>query len=93
MGAGASTAGGPITWTQGGVAGVPLRSAVGRVGAIEVGMVQFDGSNRMWVWSSQLAEDAWGWGPTEEAAKQALQAWLATWLENFRPFFDRTTVL
>jgi len=49
----------------------------------------YDGSNRFWVWASPLQEDAWGYGPSEDAAKAALEIWLASWLENFRPFFER----
>jgi hypothetical protein len=36
----------------------------------------------MWVWSSRLAEDAWGWGSTDQAAKNGLEAWLRGWLEE-----------
>ena len=79
---------GRITWTQDSVAGVPLKRHVGRVGPIEVGNISYDGSNRFWVWASPLQEDAWGYGPSEEAAKNALEIWLTAWLENFRPFFD-----
>ena len=77
-----------ITWTQDSVAGVPLKRYVGHVGPIEVGNISYDGSNRFWVWASPLQEDAWGYGPTEEAAKIALEHWLAAWLEPFRPFFE-----
>lgn len=73
-----------ITWAQDEVAGVKLRRHVGRAGRVEVGAVEYDGGNRMWVWSSPLAEDAWGWGASEEAAKRALEAWLREWLANFR---------
>lgn len=66
---------------------MPLRRYVGRVGTAEVGAVEYDGSNRMWVWSTPLAEDAWGWAANEDGAQQALEAWLRDWLENFRPFF------
>jgi hypothetical protein len=77
-----------ITWTQDSVAGVPLQRYVGHVGPIEVGNISYDGSNRFWVWASPLQEDAWGYGPSETAAQAALELWLGTWLENFRPFFD-----
>jgi hypothetical protein len=80
----------PITWRQDNVAGVPVQRHVGHAGAIEVGAVEFDGSNRMWIWSSPLAEAAWGWGSNEDAAKQALEVWLKGWLENFRPFFQES---
>ena len=73
-----------IAWAQATGADAPLRRFVGRVGSVEIGTVEYDGSNRMFVWSSPLAEDAWGWGPTEHAAKQALELWLKRWLENFR---------
>jgi hypothetical protein len=72
-----------IAWTQDRVAGVPLQRHVGHVGPIEVGNVAYDGSNRFWVWATPLQEDAWGYGPSEEAAKAALEVWLASWLENF----------
>ena len=78
-----------IAWTQESVAGVPLRTYTGHVGSVTVGTVAFDGSNRLWTWFSPLVEDAWGFAPTEEAAKQAFEAWFRTWLENFRPFFER----
>jgi hypothetical protein len=77
-----------IEWRQDRVAGVPLNRHVGFVGAIEVGSVAYDGSNRFWIWSTPLQEDAWGYGPTEQAAQTALELWLASWLENFRPFFQ-----
>ena len=81
-----------VTWKRDSVAGVPLQRFVGYVGAIEVGAVAYDGSNRLWTWSSPLADDAWGHAVTEEGAKQGFEAWLRRWLENFRPFFstDRT---
>ena len=79
---------GPIVWTQDSVAEVPLRRFTGRVGAVEAGFVEYDGGNRMWVWSSPLAEDAWGWSATESGAKLALEAWLRRWLENFRPLLE-----
>lgn len=77
-----------ITWRQDSVAGVPLRSFIGHVGAIQVGLVAFDGSNSLWSWSSPLADDAWGYAATEEAGKQAFEVWLKTWLENFKPLFE-----
>lgn len=76
-----------ITWAQEAVAGVALARFVGRCGAVEVGRVEYDGANRMWVWSTPLDEAVWGWAPSEAAARQALEAWLRGWLENFRPFF------
>lgn len=69
------------------MAGVPLNRYVGVVGSVEVGSVDYDGSNRFWIWSTPFQEDAWGYGTTDEAAKAAFEAWLAQWLENFRPFF------
>ena len=74
-----------IAWRQDSVAGVPLKRSVGFVGAIEVGNVSYDAGNRFWVWATPLAEDAWGYGPSEDAAKKALELWLLGWLENFRP--------
>jgi hypothetical protein len=68
---------------------VPLQRFTAHAGAIEVGYVEYDGGNRMWVWSSRLADDAWGWGSTAEAAKHGLEAWLRRWLENFRPLLGR----
>ena len=77
-----------ITWTQDSIADVPLQRFTAHAGAIEVGYVEYDGGNRMWVWSSRLADDAWGWGSTSEAAKHGLEAWLGRWLENFRPLLN-----
>lgn len=77
-----------IQWQQDKVAGVPLNRHLGFVGAVEVGHVAYDGSNRFWIWSTPLQEDVWGYGTTEQAAKAALEHWLANWLENFRPFFQ-----
>lgn len=76
-----------IRWQQDQVAGVPLNRHVGFVGPVEVGSVAYDGSNRFWIWMSPLQEDAWGYGPTEAAAKAALEVWLTTWLAHFREFF------
>lgn len=78
----------PLNWTRDEVASVPLRRFTARSGAVEVGFVEYDGGNRMWVWSSPLAEDAWGWGADEAGAKRGLETWLRGWLENFRPFFS-----
>lgn len=77
----------PITWVQDTVAAIPLRRFVAFAGDVEIGAVEYDGGNRLWVWSSRLADDAWGWGASEDAAKRAFAAWLRGWLENFRPFF------
>lgn len=76
-----------ITWTQASVAEVPLRRLVARVGTIEVGIVEFDGTNQLWTWWSPLQEDAWGHAQTDFGAKQGFEVWLRGWLENFRPFF------
>ena len=76
-----------IQWRQDCVAGVKLNRYIGFVGPVEVGSVAYDGSNKFWIWSSPLQEDAWGYGTTEEAAKAAFEAWLASWLYNFRGFF------
>jgi hypothetical protein len=78
----------PITWTQDKAAGVPLRKFVGHVGEVEVGAVAYDGSNRLWTWSSPLSIEAWGHAPTESGAKQAFEVWLRDWLKAFRPFFE-----
>lgn len=77
-----------IGWEQANVAGVPLRRFVARVGAVEVGAVEYDGTNRLWTWSSPLVEEIWGHAQSEEGAKRAFEAWLREWLENFRPFFN-----
>jgi hypothetical protein len=77
-----------IIWTQGGIAEVPLQRFTGRIGAIEVATVEYDGSNRLWTWWSPLAEDIWGHAQEPDEAKQAAELWLRNWLENFRPFFE-----
>ena len=76
-----------VTWTHPSVAEVPLRRLVAHVGKIEVGIVEFDGTNQLWTWWSPLQEDAWGHAPTDVGAKQGFEVWLRGWLENFRPFF------
>jgi hypothetical protein len=67
----------PITWTQDRVAGVALRRYIARyiahVGSVEVGAVAYDGSNRLWTWSSPLDIEAWGHAQTESGAKQAFE--------------------
>jgi hypothetical protein len=50
--------------------------------------VAYDGSNRFWIWSSPLQEDAWGDGPTVQVAKAAFESWLLSWLKHFWPFFS-----
>ena len=77
-----------VLWSRQSVAGVPLRVFVGTVGEIVIGTVEFDGSNRLWVWSSPLSDEAWGYAPTEEGAKQALELWVKAWVQKFRAFFD-----
>ena len=77
-----------IQWRQDRVAGVPLNRYVGTVGSVEVGSVDYDGSNRFWIWSTPLQEDAGGYGTTDEAAKAAFEIWLAQWLQNFQGFFQ-----
>jgi hypothetical protein len=57
-------------------------------GKLEVGTVLYDPSNRFWVWSSTLSDEAWGYGPSEDAAKRGYEAWLRAWLENFRGVLD-----
>ncbi len=79
---------GPITWRQDRVAGVALRRCIAHVGSVEVGAVAYDGSNRLWTWSSPLSEEAWGHAPSESGAIQAFEAWLRDWLDAFRPFFQ-----
>jgi hypothetical protein len=66
-----------ITWTQDSIADVPLQRFTAHAGAIEVGYVEYDGGNRMWVWSSRLADDAWALPPRRRS-----------WLENFRPLLN-----
>jgi hypothetical protein len=78
-----------IVWTQPNVAGVPVGRLIGHVGAVEVGAIEFDPSNRLWLWSSPLVEDAWGWAPTEMGAKGAASVWLRQWLGNFQTFLSR----
>lgn len=77
----------PLTWTRDEIAGVPLRRYTARADKLDVGYVEYDGGNRMWVWASPLAEDAWGWGADEQGAQRALETWLRDWLQNFRAFF------
>jgi len=77
-----------IIWTQGGISEVPLRRFTGRIGAIEVATVEYDGSNHLWTWWSPLAEDIWGHAPEADGAKRAAEVWLREWLENFRPFLE-----
>ena len=77
-----------LTWTQDQVAGVKLQRFVAHAGAVEAGAVQFDGGNGFWIWSSPLADEAWGWAPTQDGAMRALESWLREWLGNFRPFLD-----
>src|SRR4051794_25436477 len=81
-----------IEWKQASVAGVKLRRFTGHVGGIEVGSVEFDGSNRLWTWSSPFAEDVWGHAQTREAAEQAFETWLRGWLEKLRPLLDAPLV-
>jgi hypothetical protein len=76
-----------VVWTQDSVAGVPLQRFIGRVGPIEVGSVEYDGSHRLWTWWSPLSEEAWGHAASEAGAKQGFEVWLRGWLEHFRPFF------
>src|SRR5207253_1925386 len=77
-----------IEWKQASVAGVKLRRFTGHVGGIEVGAIEYDGSNRLWTWSSPLVEDVWGHAPHEDAAKQALEVWLRGWVGRLRPLLD-----
>lgn len=79
---------GVIGWTQASVAGVPLQRFVARVGEVEVGAVEYDGTSRLWTWSSPLVEDVWGHAQSEGGAKRAFETWLREWLENFRLFFE-----
>ena len=81
-----------IEWKQASVAGVKLRRFTGHVGGIEVGSVEFDGSNRLWTWSSPFAEDVWGHAPTQAGAQKALETWLREWLERLRPVLDAPRV-
>src|SRR3954463_1992578 len=78
-----------IEWRQASVAGVQLRRFTGHVGGIEVGAVEFDGTNQLWTWSSPLAEDVWGHARSEGAAKQAFETWLRGWIERLRPLFEQ----
>ena len=78
----------PLAWTQDSIADVPLRRYTGRVSAIEVAAVKWDGSNCLWTRSSRLADDAWGHAQSEHGAKLGFEAWLRGWLENFRPYFE-----
>lgn len=77
-----------LVWTEEKVAGSEHRHHVAHAGSIEVGRVMFDGSNGFWVWSTQLAEDAWGYGKTVEGTRGGFEVWLKQWLRNLRPLFD-----
>ncbi len=79
-----------IVWTQAGISEVPLQRFSGRVGVIEVGIVEYDGSNRLWTWWSPLAEDIWGHAQDAAGARQACEVWLRGWLENFRSLFEQS---
>jgi hypothetical protein len=45
-----------ITCTQDHIEDVPLQRFTAHAGEVEVGYVEYDGGNRMWVWSSRLAD-------------------------------------
>ena len=77
-----------IAWKQASVAGVKLRRFTGHVGGIEVGAIEYDGSNRLWTWSSPVAEDVWWHAPSEDAAKQAFETWLRGWVGRLRPLLE-----
>jgi hypothetical protein len=77
-----------IEWRQATIAGVPLHRFTGHVGDIEVGFIEYDGSNRLWTWASPFAEDVWGHAPNQEGAQQAFETWLRGWLERLRPVLD-----
>ena len=78
-----------VEWKQARVTGVRLRRFTGHVGGIEVGAIEFDGSNQLWTWSSPLAEDVWGHAPSEGAARQAFETWLPGWVERLRPLLEQ----
>ncbi len=77
----------PIAWSPPEADGQTARRLVGHVGPVEVGRVEYDPTNRLWLWSSPLAEEAWGWAPSQDGARRALEIWLRGWIEPFRPFF------
>ena len=77
-----------IAWTQDEVAKVPLQRFTGRVGAVEVGTVEYDGAHKLWTWWSPLSEEAWGHAHEEAGAKLGFEVWLRQWLLNFKPFFE-----
>ena len=77
-----------LEWTQDLQSGIPVNRYTGRAGAIDVATVMYDGSNRFWVWSSPLADDAWGYGPSLDAAQRGFEVWLRAWLENFGAFLS-----
>lgn len=72
-----------VDWQQESTAGILLKEHVAHAGRVEAGRVMYDASQRLWVWSSRLADDAWGYGTTAEAAKAGFEAWLRGWLRNF----------
>ena len=77
-----------IEWKQASVAGVKLRRFTGHVGGIEVGSVEFDGSNRLWTWSSPFAEDVWGHAPTRQPHNRPARHGYEAALRNCGPFYD-----
>jgi hypothetical protein len=78
-----------LDWQQESTAGIALKEHVAHAGTIEAGRVMYDGSQRMWIWSSRLADDAWGYGMTAESAKAGFEAWLREWLRNFEGVMSR----
>jgi len=77
-----------IEWRQASVAGVKLQRFSGHVADIDVGFVEYDGSNRLWTWATPFADDVWGHAPSREGAQQAFETWLRGWLEKLRPVLD-----
>ncbi|MGD9739576.1 MAG: hypothetical protein AB7O56_01090 [Bauldia sp.] len=78
-----------LIWEQETTAGIPLNEHVAHAGTIEAGRVMYDASQRMWIWSSRLADDAWGYGTSAEGAKAGFEAWLREWLRNFEGVLPR----
>src|SRR5918993_3502898 len=80
-----------IEWRRATVAGVPLRRFTGHVGDIEVGFIEYDGSNRLWTWASPFAEDVWGHTPNHEGRSRRSRRGCGAGLKGSGPCSMRPT--